>query len=491
MRIDPTVRTAGDRLLLGGSPTTLFRLTPAGAAWFTRLRAGRSTDATPAQAALARRWIDAGVLHPLPAAGSGPYDASQVTVVVPVRDRAEGVARLLESLARDGAPIARVLVVDDGSRDAAALARVDDAPRAEVLRRERSGGPAAARNDGADAAFAGAGSGAGSGADTDPAVLVVIDSDCTVEPGWLDPLLAAFADPTVAAVAPRVAAGTDERGVLAAYERVRSPLDLGPLPARVAPGTRVSYVPSAALAVRADRWRELGGFDDALRVGEDVDLVWRAHDAGFGVRYEPTSVVRHEVRAELRAWLAQRVAYGSSAAPLAERHPGRLAPAVLSPWSLAVWALVAIGRPRAGVLLAFATTGQLRRRLDDVPTTVVMRLGLGGHLGAGRQLAEAIVRVGWPLALPAAVISRRARRVVVASALCTVLVAARDARRRGEGTRPDPLRFAALVLADHAAYGAGVWKGMWRARRLSPLLPRLTSNRATRRSRPGDGGRTA
>ena len=45
-----------------------------------------------------------------------------------------------------------------------------------------------------------------------------------------------------------------------------SPLDLGTEPARVASGTRVSYVPSAALVARTDALRSNGGFDDALRV---------------------------------------------------------------------------------------------------------------------------------------------------------------------------------------------------------------------------------
>ena len=38
-----------------------------------------------------------------------------------------------------------------------------------------------------------------------------------------------------------------------------------------------------------------------------------------------------------------RVEY--SAASLAQRHPGRLAPVVVSPWSAAAWALVLLIRP--------------------------------------------------------------------------------------------------------------------------------------------------
>ena len=35
-------------------------------------------------------------------------------------------------------------------------------------------------------------------------------------------------------------------------------------------------------------------FDPALRVGEDVDLVWRLVAAGLAVRYDPAVEVEHD-----------------------------------------------------------------------------------------------------------------------------------------------------------------------------------------------------
>ena len=49
--------------------------------------------------------------------------------------------------------------------------------------------------------------------------------------------------------------------------------------------TRVAYVPTAALLVRRAALGD--GFDESLRNGEDVDLVWRLIEAGWRVRYEP------------------------------------------------------------------------------------------------------------------------------------------------------------------------------------------------------------
>ena len=107
-------------------------------------------------------------------------------------------------------------------------------------------------------------------------------------------------------------------------------------------------MPAAALVVRVDALRSIGGFDADLRVGEDVDLVWRLDEAGWRCRYDPRAEVDHLPRPTLAAWAAQRMSYGRSAAPLALRHPGALAPAAVSGWSAGAWGLTAAGRPVAG-----------------------------------------------------------------------------------------------------------------------------------------------
>ena len=86
-------------------------------------------------------------------------------------------------------------------------------------------------------------------------------------------------------------------------------------------------MPTAALVVRARRPADAGQggavFDPALRCGEDVDLIWRLHDAGWRIRYEPAVRVGHHEPASWPGLLARRFRYGTSAAPLARRHPAR------------------------------------------------------------------------------------------------------------------------------------------------------------------------
>ena len=236
-----------------------------------------------------------------------------------------------------------------------------------------------------------------------------VDSDTVVTPGWLTRSMGHFADDRVGIVAVRVQAPSPEpgAGVLGAFESSRSPLDLGDEPGRVAPRTRIAYVPAAGLLVRTSALRDLDGFDDSLIVGEDVDLVWRADDRGWRVRYEPAARIVHDVRPTMRAWVRQRFDYGTSAAVLDERHPGSVAPVSASPWSLGAWAAVGLGHPVAGGMVALGSAAALPRRLPGVPASEALRLALAGHVGAGRLLARSVVRVWWPVALGASLVSRR------------------------------------------------------------------------------------
>ena len=108
------------------------------------------------------------------------------------------------------------------------------------------------------------------------------------------------------------------------------------------PYGRVAYVPSAAMICRRSAILAVGGFDESLAAGEDVDLCWRLLDSGSRLRYEPVAMVSHEHRSRLREWLARRVFYGTAAAPLSRRHPDKTAPLVVSVWSLLAWLPLAL-----------------------------------------------------------------------------------------------------------------------------------------------------
>ncbi len=453
LRLDRAVRRHGDALI-GGHPRRVLRLTAAG--WRAIAELERGAPGSAAAGALSRRLLDGGIAHPHPGRRA---PGAVVTVVVPVRDRVADLDRCLATL---GARCA-VIVVDDGSREAGAVAAAAARHGARLLRRPLTGGPAAARNAALSHVVT--------------ELVAFLDSDCVAPPDWLDGLVGHFDDPRVGAVAPRVrpvtatsfgtgsAVGT-AGGALERVLAARSPLDMGDRPSEVRPGGIVSYAPTAALVVRR---RALGaGFDEALRYGEDVDFVWRLRDAGWTVRYEPTVVVSHREPASLRRSLARRFRYGTSAAPLAARHPGRLAPVIVSPWPTAVAGLALTNHRRAALAIAAVRSAALARRLAP--------LGLPGVCG-GQWFAEATYgasvaagRYAVSFVLPAALAAvHRARRP---AALALLALPALDewCRRRPD---LDPVRFVALAVADDAAYGAGVWRGALAARSMAAVRPAL------------------
>ena len=229
-----------------------------------------------------------------------------------------------------------------------------------------------------------------------------------------------FGDPRVAAVAPRVTSRIPSTlpDVLARYEQAVPSLDRGAVEALVRPRSRVPFVPTAALVVRRDALVALGGFDEAMRVGEDVDFVWRLSEVGWSVRYEPSVTVSHPARVRLHeAWLRQRFDYGTSAAALAQRHGAAVAPLAVSPWSALAWTLAGLGAPVTGTALAAGTTALLAPRLEGMehPWQEAARLAGKGHLYAGLSVAGAVRRPWWPVAAAAALVSRRACAGVVAA----------------------------------------------------------------------------
>ena len=161
---------------------------------------------------LARTLLDRDLAHPVWDGGPPRYDdpehLARVTMVVPVRDRPDGLRRLLTEVPA----MLRVVVVDDGSRDEHTVARIAQDAGATLVRHPVSRGPAAARNAGLAA--------------THTPFVVFVDSDVVPQPGWVSALFRHFDDPSRRPRRP--ARARDGRGgwVLAA------PLRGGPLLAR-------------------------------------------------------------------------------------------------------------------------------------------------------------------------------------------------------------------------------------------------------------------
>lgn len=453
IRLDErTTAWAGGSVLIGGSPWRISRLAPAAQRLVAELRAAGSSGlalSTPGQRAAARVLLDRGFAHPVCAA----REAQSVPVIIPVLDRPLELAALLDSL--EGS---QCIVVDDGSEDPSAIVDVAQRSAATVIHHERNRGPAAARNTALRA--------------VDAEVVALTDSDCVAGPGWPAGLVGHFDDPGVAAVAPRIVPFQDGRGVLAAYETARSSLDMGRWPQLVKPGAALGFVPSAALLLRRSAVLP-NGFDERLRLGEDVDLVWRLVEAGWQVRYDPSTVVYHRVRPTMAKRLHRIHEYGTSAADLEHRHPGHLVPARLSIWNLAAGAALLAGRPLLGALPATVATALLARRLSALPepTALAARTVGSGMLSDAAQVGR-MLRCEWfPVGVAAVACTSRSRsaRVLVGAMVLPLLaewVRARPAI--------DPVRYVGLRLLDDAAYGSGVIRSVIRSKNPRPLIPAVS-----------------
>ena len=434
---DDVVHSDGGRLLVGGSPVRAVRL---GDRARSLLVGGDLVVTDAATARLARRLLDGNLANPQLDDIEVPL--TDLTVVVPVRDRTEQLARCLAALV----PLP-VIVVDDASERPHLVAEVAHRHGARVHRLTTNLGPAGARNAGLRLVRT--------------PLVAFVDSDVTIDAAGLLDLARHCADPRVALVGPQVIGKVRSQKPrwFERYDAAASSLDLGSTGGVVRPGAAVGWLPSACLVGRTDLLAgETGGFEDGWRVAEDVDLVWRLVDAGHVVRYDPDVRADHDVRGTVRTWLGRKFFYGTGGADLAARHGDKVAPAVLSPtMALSGWALL---QRRWWSLPVAAVAGALTARnlaphlpLEDGRHTVAVRLAAKGTGWAVRQEAGLLLRHWWPLAALAAPFSRQVRRALLTSVAVDMFVFLR------ERTGVDPLTALTARRLDDLAYGSGLWWG--------------------------------
>lgn len=198
-----------------------------------------------------------------------------MSVVVPTRNRAASLDRLLESLAaQDGAPRFDVVVIDDASTDGTADVLVRWAGRDDLdvraLALDRNGGPAVARNLGWRATAA--------------PIVCFTDDDCAPRPSWVAALAGA-------AGTADIAQGRTIPAPAQAHQR-------GPFSHTMDVPHEDGHYATCNVAYRREVLDRVDGFDEAFRrpYGEDTDLAWRAIAAGATTAFVPEALVEHDVR---------------------------------------------------------------------------------------------------------------------------------------------------------------------------------------------------
>jgi mycofactocin system glycosyltransferase len=447
------VERGGEQLLVCRSPLAVLRLNGALHALVFRAREGAISPATPAEAQVLEQLATKGFVEreigeavPLPVRPS-------ISVVIPVKDRADELRRCLDSISRVEYPreLIQLIVVDDGSQDdSAAVARQCGAQ--VVSSGGIARGPAAARNAGAKAATG--------------EILAFIDSDCTASENWLADLLPAFGNGLVAAVGGYVD-GMCRQTAVDRYESVMSSLTLGNRERTGGSGDDTFYLPSCNLLVRRRAFMLVGGFRDEMHVGEDVDLTWRLRDNGWTIRYLPTGRIYHAHRSTLRTFMSRRFDYGTSEGTLQRLHPLRRKRLVFPPQLVLLLVLLLLAPLTVGMSLLAAAALLvsdgllLRRRLRQRQVPLGLRELLTGRLRALGSLcyylSYHLVRYYALPLLTASLFWPILGLLLPAALLCAARV---DYVIRKPEQRFDV--FIAIYALEHLAYGAGVFWGCLR-----------------------------
>lgn len=299
----------------GGGPATVFDVPRTAHAWpaadapdrdpdgFTGyehrpddavVAAGRAGDAFLRRHALLGEQpdLDGAVaeLNARPSRLRPPADAAtppDVSILIPVHGQLAYTLNCLDSLrAHASRHSAEIVVIDDASPDATAatLARIEGI----LLRRHpRNLGFLRSCNEAAAAARG--------------RFLVLLNNDTRVLPGWLDALIATFAEWPQAGLAGSKLLYPDgalqEAGAI--IWRDGSAWNYGrnddPNRPQYAHAREADYISAASVAIPAALWRECGGFDAAFAPAycEDADLCLRLRQAGRQVVYQPLSRVIH------------------------------------------------------------------------------------------------------------------------------------------------------------------------------------------------------
>jgi mycofactocin system glycosyltransferase len=322
-------------ILLKQIPLSVLRVNSSCAALLKRLSDGEPVDGLDQYRTLFDQLVARGFLEQIQTIPQDPGACPFVSVIIPVRDREHELGRCLQSLSQLDYPVERleVIVVDDGSRDNSAGCAKEWGAR--VIDSGADGaGPAAARNQGADAAKG--------------EILAFIDSDCTASKTWLRQLVPLFDDPTLAAIGGKVA-GMATRSKLDRYEDIMSSLSLGEHPRQAGKGSDTFYLPSCNLLVKREVFLAMNGFAPTMQVGEDVDLCWRMRDQGWRIAYLPAGTVFHQHRNQLIPFMSRRFFYGTSEEKLQRLHPNRKKQMVVPPL-LAVLLLAFLSIPWTGAV---------------------------------------------------------------------------------------------------------------------------------------------
>ena len=133
-----------------------------------------------------------------------------------------------------------------------------------------------------------------------PDVIILLNQDTLVDPGWLGAIIAPFTDPAVGAVGCKIRYpdGTIQHAGLTLDWPLALPRHVGrdePDRGQYDTPRDVNFITFAAVALRSEALQRIGLFDEGYNPAyfEDADLCVRLRRAGYLIRYEPRATLVH------------------------------------------------------------------------------------------------------------------------------------------------------------------------------------------------------
>lgn len=257
----------------------------------------------------------------------------KLSVIIPVYNRPEELKELLDSLTiQHYKDKTEVVIVEDGSSltSEESVSQFQSQLSIKYIKQENAG-PSAARNAGAAVA--------------EGEFLFFFDSDCALPSDFFDKIHNGLKSKRLDCFGTKDTAHSFFSPIQKAisYSMTSFFTTGGIRGGKSAQGKKMDdfYPRSYSMGVRKAVFDQVGGFDSAMRYGEDIDFSMRVKEAGFKIGLVPDAYVYHKRRSTFRSFFKQTFCSGTARVDLARRHKGALKLVHLLP-SFAVLALCAL-----------------------------------------------------------------------------------------------------------------------------------------------------
>ncbi|MDD5367785.1 MAG: glycosyltransferase family 2 protein [Anaerolineaceae bacterium] len=229
-----------------------------------------------------------------------------VSIIVPAYNEGKVIGNCVQSILASNYTNFEVILVDDGSKDdtLAAMRTFESDPRVQVIPKA-NGGKASALNTGITAAKG--------------EILFFVDADGIFTPTTIREMLNGFSSEKVGAVCGNDAPVNLDR-IQTQLACIQTHVGTGFVRRALAQVDCLPIVSGNIGAFRREVIEKTGPFLEGF-IGEDLELTWRVHKAGYRVNFAPQAVVLAEVPSTIQGLWKQRLRWARGLLQTVRIHP--------------------------------------------------------------------------------------------------------------------------------------------------------------------------